>query len=117
MNFLIDAHLPRRLAHRLREAGYDAVHTLDLPLRNRTPDNEIIEMCVSEERVLITKDADFVDSFWVRRQPPKLLLVSTGNITNAELEAIFLPHMQFLAEAFTTHDFIELTRTQLLIHK
>ena len=31
MNFLVDAHLPRRLAFRLRDAGQDALHTLDLP--------------------------------------------------------------------------------------
>ncbi len=41
MNFLVDAHLPRRLAYRWRDAGHDALHTLDLPQQNRTSDNEI----------------------------------------------------------------------------
>jgi len=40
MKFLVDAQLPRRLAYRLQDAGHDAVHTLDLPLANRTPDGE-----------------------------------------------------------------------------
>jgi predicted nuclease of predicted toxin-antitoxin system len=31
MRYLVDAQLPRRLALRLRDAGYDALHTLDLP--------------------------------------------------------------------------------------
>jgi predicted nuclease of predicted toxin-antitoxin system len=44
MNFLIDAQLPRRLAYRLRDLNHDAVHTLDLPLRNRTPDSVIEEI-------------------------------------------------------------------------
>jgi predicted nuclease of predicted toxin-antitoxin system len=39
MNFLIDAQLPRRFVVWLREAGHDALHTLDLPLKNRTPDS------------------------------------------------------------------------------
>ena len=30
MKFLADAQLPRRLCHRSRECGHDAVHTLDL---------------------------------------------------------------------------------------
>jgi hypothetical protein len=30
MTFLVDAQLPRRLAHRLRDRGHDALHTLDL---------------------------------------------------------------------------------------
>jgi hypothetical protein len=41
VNFLIDAQLPRRLARKLRELGHDALHTLDLPGGNRTPDPEI----------------------------------------------------------------------------
>lgn len=32
MKFLIDAQLPRRLANVFKEAGYEAIHTLDLPL-------------------------------------------------------------------------------------
>jgi predicted nuclease of predicted toxin-antitoxin system len=31
MKFLIDAQLPRRLAHQLSVAGYETTHTLDLP--------------------------------------------------------------------------------------
>ena len=33
---LIDAQLPRRLAHQLRAAGLETTHTLDLPEGNRT---------------------------------------------------------------------------------
>jgi predicted nuclease of predicted toxin-antitoxin system len=36
MKFLIDAQLPRRLAHQLRTAGFEAIHTLDLPQGNRS---------------------------------------------------------------------------------
>jgi uncharacterized protein (DUF433 family) len=38
MKFLVDAHLPRRLAYQLRAFGHEAVHTLDLPRGNRIPD-------------------------------------------------------------------------------
>ena len=37
MNFLIDAQLPRRAVGWLTGAGFDAIHTLDLPDGNRTP--------------------------------------------------------------------------------
>ena len=85
MNFLIDAQLPRRLALRLREAGHDAVHTLDLANGNRTSDAELNAISLAEERVVITKDSDFVDSFLLKGQPWRLLLVSTGNLTTANL--------------------------------
>lgn len=83
MKFLVDAQLPRRLVYRLRDAGYDALHTLDLPLGNRTPDTELNAISMRENRVVVTKDADFVSSFIVSRVPYKLLLISTGNISNA----------------------------------
>jgi predicted nuclease of predicted toxin-antitoxin system len=41
MKFLVDAQLPRRLAALLQQAGHDTIHTLDLPLGNRTTDTVI----------------------------------------------------------------------------
>jgi predicted nuclease of predicted toxin-antitoxin system len=38
MKFLVDAQLPVRLARFLQGAGYDTIHTRDLPLKNTTPD-------------------------------------------------------------------------------
>jgi predicted nuclease of predicted toxin-antitoxin system len=116
MRFLLDAQLPRRLVHRIRDAGHDALHTLDLPAGNRTSDAEIIAFAEREQRVVVTKDADFVASFWVTRQPSKLLLISTGNITNTELEALLIPQLPALIDAFAAHDFVELARTTMLIH-
>ncbi|MCI0389636.1 MAG: DUF5615 family PIN-like protein [Acidobacteria bacterium] len=62
MKFLVDAHLPRWRAAQLRQAGFDAIHTLDLPLGNRTQDPEINELYIKEHRVVVTKDSDFVGS-------------------------------------------------------
>src|SRR5687768_9657687 len=110
MKFLIDAHLPRRLAIGLTAAGHDSVHTLDLPDRNHTTDQAIIAFADREERVVITKDADFVTSFDVSRQPRKLMLISTGNINNSQLIALFESNLQAIVQAFASHDFVELTR-------
>lgn len=116
MNFLIDAQLPRRLARRLREIGHDTLHTLDLPARNRTPDRDINAISLREDRVVVTKDTDFVSSFLLLGQPRKLVLVSTGNITNADLEGLFLANLPAIVEALETHGYIELTRTALIVH-
>lgn len=116
MNFLVDAQLPRRLAHRLRDAGHDALHTLDLPDGNRTTDAEINELSVHDRRAVITKDADFVDSFLLFHRPYKLLLVSTGNIANTDLETLLVSQMPVIATAFVTNDYLELTRTALVFH-
>src|SRR5687768_13896443 len=78
MKFLVDAQLPRRLVSRFRESGHDALHTLDLSNGNRTTDTEINDLSEREQRVVVTKDADFVNSFHLTGKPYKLLLISTG---------------------------------------
>jgi predicted nuclease of predicted toxin-antitoxin system len=117
MNFLVDAQLPRRLATWLNGLGFDAVHTLDLQLGNETPDSFINNLSVNEQRIIITKDSDFVDSFLLYKEPYKLLLISTGNIRNLELEALFQANIERLREAFEAgFEFVELTRTAIIVH-
>jgi predicted nuclease of predicted toxin-antitoxin system len=116
MKFLVDAQLPRRLVGRLRAAGHEAIHTLDLPQGNRTTDTTINELSAREGYAVVTKDSDFVNSFLLSRRPRKLLLVSTGNISNAELETLFVVNLERLAEGFDTLDFIELDRGALIFH-
>lgn len=116
MKFLVDAQLPRRLARFLHDSGYDTLHTRDLPDGNATPDTQINAISIQEQRIVITKDADFVQSFLLQGQPDKLLLVSTGNIKNAELEALFQTHLAQLIELFQSHRYIELGRNSIIIH-
>ncbi len=116
MKFLVDAQLPRRLVDRLRDAGHDAVHTKDLPDENRTSDCEIIEQSLRDKSAVITKDQDFVDSMTLKGEPHKLLLISTGNISNNDLENLFVPNISSVAAAFQTSDFVELSRTALTVH-
>ena len=116
MKFLVDAHFPRRLAHWLRTVGHDAIHTSELPLGNGTPDSMVNEISLREKRVVITKDEDFVGSFLLHQQPYKLLLVSTGNIKNAELEQVFQRNIESISEAFEINDFIEIDRNTLTFH-
>jgi predicted nuclease of predicted toxin-antitoxin system len=115
MNFLIDAQLPRRMASWLAAAGCDAVHTLDLPDGNRTTDEQVNDAADREQRVVITKDADFVDSHILRGRPAKLLLISTGNISNRGLEALMVPLIPDIVREFGSHSFLELGRSGLTV--
>ena len=115
MKFLVDAQLPVRLADWLRETGHDAQHTFDLPSGNRTPDSEIVAVAMREERVVVTKDSDFVQSF-VLTGEPALLLISTGNIANSDLETLLRQQLAAIAQAFGEHRFVELRRDALLMH-
>ena len=116
MKFLVDAQLPKRLAQELTQAGYDTLHTLDLPHGNSTRDEELAFLAARENRILITKDSDFVISFHLHHIPPKLLLVSTGNVHNATLLHLFLTNLPQLERALGENDFVELGPSALTIH-
>lgn len=116
MKFMVDAQLPRRLARELAASGHDAVHTLDCPAGNRTQDKDIIALAIRENRVVVTKDNDFVTSFLLRGVPPKLLLITTGNISNDHLSRLLAANLTALVNALSAHDFVELSAATITIH-
>ena len=116
MKFLVDAQLPQQLARWLKSEGHDIVHTLDLPAGNRTTDEDINELSLSEQRIVVTKDGDFVDTFLLRRAPYRLLLVSAGNISNADLLKLVGDNIADIDNAFETCEFVELGQGLLIVH-
>ncbi len=72
-------------------------------------------MAESESRVVITKDADFVNSHLIQGRPPRLLLISTGNVTNTELERLLVPFIDRIVREFQTGTFLELSRTDFIV--
>lgn len=116
MRFLVDAQLPERLARMLTAAGHDAVHTSELPKGNRSRDREIASLADREDRVVVTKDADFRDSHRLGGAPRRLLIVSTGNVTNDALIALFATNRERLVAALEDARFVELDGTSMTIY-
>jgi len=117
MRFLIDANLPFRLAKVLKEKGYDIIHTDDLPDKERTKDNDIRRIAVDQNRIVITKDSDFLDSHLIHGIPSKLLLVATGNIINKALLSLFDKYFETIEKLFDSYDLIELDNEQIIGHE
>jgi predicted nuclease of predicted toxin-antitoxin system len=80
MKFLVDAQLPVCLARFLQTSGHDAIHTKDLPQQNSTSDTQINNISIQQERIVITKDSDFVNSFLTIQKPYKLLFIIAPKI-------------------------------------
>jgi predicted nuclease of predicted toxin-antitoxin system len=116
MNFLIDANLPRRLIRIFQERGHGAVHTLELPDGNGTTDPVLLDYAEQNNCVITTKDSDFSTSFWLQNRPQKLLLISTGNIRNAELETLLIGNFNQLISALNENRYVELTREHVIVH-
>jgi len=90
MKILLDAQLPRSLAKQLESMGCDVLHTFDLAEGNRSSDRTIASIADRNQRVVFSKDADFLQSHLLRGSPARLLIVSIGNINNKGLSALLL---------------------------
>jgi predicted nuclease of predicted toxin-antitoxin system len=99
----------------LTASGCDTIHTLDLPDGNKTTDAQLIVVADGEMRVVVTKDADFVNEHVLHGRPEKLLLISTGNISNKELENLIVPLIADIVREFQTNYFLELGRAGIII--
>ncbi len=115
MKFIVDAQLPPSLAKLLQEKGYDAIHTMDLPNQNDTPDEEINQLSLAQERIVITKDSDFYYSFNLHQKPYKLLLVRTGNKRVKDLKDLFLKNFPRIDQAFQQAFLVELSKESVNI--
>ena len=104
------------LADLLCRLGYDAIHTLDLPAKNTSTDHFIIQFATEENRIVVTKDSDFLDSFLLTRKPEKLILVRTGNIKNQLLLNLFAEHHERIRELIRQGNLVEITTQEIITH-
>jgi predicted nuclease of predicted toxin-antitoxin system len=114
MKFIIDAQLPKLLAQWLRDRGYDAIHTLELPDKNRTGDDMINQISLQEQRIVISKDSDFYHRYFRQLEPHKLIYLTTGNISNADLLTLFDKNLERIITTIEYSSVIEITRTKII---
>jgi predicted nuclease of predicted toxin-antitoxin system len=79
MKFVIDENLPPRLATWLRERGHDAIHS-SACVGLGAADDALLKFALDDERVVVTKDADF--------ESPKAGRVLRFRIGNCDTEAL-----------------------------
>jgi predicted nuclease of predicted toxin-antitoxin system len=89
---------------------------LDLPSGNTTADTALNRRPLVDQRILITKDADFVNSFLLFGQPFKLLLVATGNRDNNKLLSLFDQNLEALGKGFSQSSCVEMNDKGLVVH-
>lgn len=116
MRFIVDAQLPKSLADFLNFKGYDAIHTIDLPAKNQTKDIDIIEFSTFENRIVITKDVDFLEAYLLKAQPRKLIIVKTGNISNPQLINLFANNLDLIISLVIKSNLIEIYNSQIIEH-
>lgn len=84
----VDARLSPAIARWLRDAlGLDASALREIGLRD-AEDQEIFDAARKDNAIVMTKDADFVLLLDRLGPPPKIILLTCGNTSNAHLKII-----------------------------
>lgn len=115
MRFLVDEQLPQLLADWLVEKGHDAIHVSALLTNSKIPDGYICEQSMVEERTVITKDSDFFDTYLIKKQPYKILYITTGNLRNRPLLNLFRASLTQLVNILEESEVVELNQNTIRI--
>lgn len=94
MKFICDVHISFKLVSRLKSLGYEALHVNELRNKWYSSDDEIRAYADLHDLILITKDYDFKNSYFVHRSPCKLIKIKLGNISNQQLIEIITDNLQ-----------------------
>jgi predicted nuclease of predicted toxin-antitoxin system len=100
LRFIVDTQLFPVLTSYLRRKGYDATHTTNYPQAQYLADQQIRQIALAEDRIIITKDDEFLDYYWAKGAPPKLFKVAIGNIRNNDLIDLFEFNLQTINKLF-----------------
>ena len=115
LKFIVDTHLPAALAAYLSKEGFDAIHTTFYLEGHLLTDREIREKAVADNRIIITKDSDFFDYFFVKGAPPRVLLLKVGNCSNRQLLAIIEGNLNEIVHLFGADAELVVVQTNTII--
>ncbi len=111
MKFLCDVHIAYKLKNFFLAQGFEALHVNELLNKSDTCDGDIGDYADKEGCILITKDFDFVDFYYLRQSPKKIIKINLGNIATDELIVILMDVLPFIQKVLhRTHFLIELNK-------
>jgi predicted nuclease of predicted toxin-antitoxin system len=85
MKFLCDVHISYKIVNFLSDLGHEAIHVNMILDKWHSKDTAICKYADLNGLIVITKDYDFRDSFFLRKTPKKLIKINLGNISTNEL--------------------------------
>lgn len=66
-----------------------------------------------EQRIVISKDADFYDRFFEKLEPYKLVFLKTGNLSNDSLIHLFERNLEQIVQEMHQSSVVELSQDTL----
>ena len=80
MKFLCDVHIPYKVTKHLQSLGFESVHINEILDKWWTTDEMICNYADLNDFIVITKDSDFRNSFYIKRTPKKLLKINKKSL-------------------------------------
>jgi predicted nuclease of predicted toxin-antitoxin system len=106
MRFLCDVHISYKLTKHLISLGFDSIHVNEILDKSETKDSDICKFADQNNYVIISKDSDFRDSFFVKQTPKRLIKINLGNIPNQELINIFSDNIELIQKLDAKFNFL-----------
>jgi len=85
MQWLLDTQLPPSFGKFLLSLGEDALHTTDYEDGHLLTDKSIRKIALDSNRIILSKDWDFYDDYFLLGAPPRIVHLQIGNCGNQEL--------------------------------
>ncbi len=116
MRFLCDVHISYKFVKYLVSLGFEVTHVNKILDKWFTKDKEICDYADAHDLILITKDSDFRDSFFINNSPKKLIKINLGNISNQELIQIISDNIGSISKLSTKSSFlIEIDKDDIFV--
>lgn len=106
MKFLCDVHISHKIVAHLKSLGFESIHVNEILDKSETKDSDICKYSDQNDLILVTKDSDFRDSFFIKRTPKKLIKINLGNISNVELKSIFSENINNFHQLYARPNFL-----------
>ena len=118
MRFLVDQCLSPRLAKLLTDAGHDTVHVRERRME-RAEDPEILALADSEDRILLSADADFAGILTVgmKRKPSLVLFRGEFEPAAQEQARVLLDCLPEVSGHLDKGAIVVITRTKVRIRE
>ena len=91
MKLLFDQNLSPSLVDSLADIYPESVHVQSVGL-DRAADRAVWDFARLQNLVIVTKDADFLESSLIAGAPPKVVWIRRGNCSTSDVEAILRRH-------------------------
>lgn len=109
MTLLLDAHIAPSLAAWITEEFEIDCYSFDFLGWRTMGDMEAFQKARELNAIILTKDNDFITLQERLKSPPKILWLTCGNTSKANLKTILHYRLKEALQLLTTNDLVEIT--------